>query len=527
MSNFVSIENKNEVKLKNLYNVAIFMWFVWMLFHFTIVFFFWLILESTLLSWIFLWIWNLVAFIVDIPVWILQKYIKPKISLILSSIIMFLATLIFLKFMFFEWIQDLLPWWSSTLDKTISYLWIFLNSWLNLILLILAACFYWIIKELFDVTTLSYILNNSTPSEYASLISKYNIRYWVGAMLWLLSSWLILTLNTKLAIFILIWIIFLFIFFLNKFFDNDSKYIWLKDLKDLKNLKLDVIKWNLEEKKDNIVKNLNINNLVEVSKSTKLIFLKPIEIKNKIDLKEMFESSKKDILWFKEIIFSKPLNIVLIWVLVVMFNFWFWDTFVSTYQVDFLNKIIWLNQDNFLIRQTWWIMTWYLLLWLLIIPAFIFQDFFIKLSEKRSVIKIILFWNFLSATSMLFFGFVDKIYFVILFWLINSVWYAAVMPIAQAKFSQKYNELYAQRNNLTEIDTTVSAAPLKIVTNVVNVVGLVLGWALVWFLWFNMFFLVFAVLLFWLFVYTFKNWNKLENYWTEKKEDIKIDSDFM
>jgi hypothetical protein len=37
-------------------------------------------------------------------------------------------------------------------------------------------------------------------------------------------------------------------------------------------------------------------------------------------------------------------------------------------------------------------------------------------------------------------------------------------------FSEKYNVLYAVRNNLKQIDSTVSAAPLKIVLNLANVV---------------------------------------------------------
>jgi hypothetical protein len=31
------------------------------------------------------------------------------------------------------------------------------------------------------------------------------------------------------------------------------------------------------------------------------------------------------------------------------------------------------------------------------------------------------------------------------------------MPIAQATFSEKYNYYYAEKNNLKEIDTTISA----------------------------------------------------------------------
>jgi hypothetical protein len=68
------------------------------------------------------------------------------------------------------------------IDATVNYLGIFLNSGFNLVLLLLAAMLYGIIKESYDVTTLSYIFNISTPSEYATLISKYNINFGIGAM---------------------------------------------------------------------------------------------------------------------------------------------------------------------------------------------------------------------------------------------------------------------------------------------------------------------------------------------------------
>jgi len=44
------------------------------------------------------------------------------------------------------------------------------------------------------------------------------------------------------------------------------------------------------------------------------------------------------------------------------------------------------------------------------------------------------------------------------------------MPISQASFSEMYNSDYAKKFNLHEIDTTVSAAPLKVILNIANVI---------------------------------------------------------
>jgi hypothetical protein len=46
---------------------------------------------------------------------------------------------------------------------------------MNLVLLAVAAVLYGFAKEVNDITTLSYILNNADPSEYSSIISRNNI----------------------------------------------------------------------------------------------------------------------------------------------------------------------------------------------------------------------------------------------------------------------------------------------------------------------------------------------------------------
>jgi len=123
-------------------------------------------LESVLLVGIFLGIGNFIAFLADSPVGVLQKYIRPKNIFISSAILMLVVSLIFLYFIFSS---DSSP---STSDSLIS---IFLASGLNILLLFVSVGLYGIIKELSDVTSLSYIMNNADPSEYADLLSRNNI----------------------------------------------------------------------------------------------------------------------------------------------------------------------------------------------------------------------------------------------------------------------------------------------------------------------------------------------------------------
>lgn len=169
-SNFVSIESESDrVKRKNLFYVSASIGFVWMLFHFTVVFFFGLELKSAALVGIFLGIGNILAFALDVPVGILQRYFYAKRLYLFAAVSQLLAALIFLKFIYASAAA------TGGSGDTVDLLKHFMSSGVNLLLLVLASLFYGFTKEVNDITTLSYILNNSDPSEYSSIISKNNI----------------------------------------------------------------------------------------------------------------------------------------------------------------------------------------------------------------------------------------------------------------------------------------------------------------------------------------------------------------
>jgi len=525
MTNFITVESEyNQIKMKNLLNTGVLIGFIWLVFHFTIIFFFGMVLQSVLLVGIFLAVGNAVALLVDIPVWALQKYIKPKTFLMMANTFMVIVTLTFLKFVYFSGIEDALPWNAGFLEKWVFYVWDFLNSSFNIVLLIISACMYGLIKECYDVTTLSYTFNNTAPSEYATYISQYNIRFWIGAVLWLLASWVLLT-NIQLAVSIFLWILIAFYFFLWKFFDNKTQTI---DFEDVKKIRLDVISEGISKTRLELSQKLSTKNFIELSRQTKVILLKPVEIKNNIDFRDVYVTTVENVERFFLILFGKPISIVMLWISIIIMQYGFWDTFVSTFQIEFLQKMIDLNKDSFLLSRTQWLITAYMLLLILVIPAFALQDYFINLSKKIWEFKVIMFGAFISSVSLFFFGIVDKnIYLLMFFGLMNSVWYAAVMPISQAIFSDSYNLDFARKYKLTQIDTTVSAAPLKIVLNFANVIGLVFGSMIVSTLGFNRFFIVFSLFLFSLFLFSLANYKRFKlnvsSFWVENS---KPDKDF-
>lgn len=96
---------------------------------------------------------------------------------------------------------------------------------------------------------------------------------------------------------------------------------------------------------------------------------------------------------------------------------------------------------------------------------------------------------------MFLFGIFNGFFIILLLGIANSIGYAAAMPLAQGEFSDSYNQIYAEKRNLTEIDSNASAAPLKMILNLANVVGLIFGGLLIALVGFNGTFYVLGVML--------------------------------
>jgi hypothetical protein len=116
----------------------------------------------------------------------------------------------------------------------------------------------------------------------------------------------------------------------------------------MKKLRLDVIKNDILKKKDEFISNISTAGVIELSKQTKVILLKPIEMKKSINFKEVFDVSMSGFQTFGKIIFGLPRNILVLWFLIVIIQYGFWDTFVSTFQIDFLTKILESNKEDIL-----------------------------------------------------------------------------------------------------------------------------------------------------------------------------------
>lgn len=490
MNNYITTETSfDEIRRKNFFFYWFIASFVWMCFHFTLVFFFLLQLKSPLLVWLFLWFWNLVSFFADSPIWVLQKYFKSKSIFLTWAFLMLIVSAIFLYFIYSTNSVAL----SDAVKKlglSVAMLQVLFGSVFNIFLLVLSVILYWIIKEISDVTSLSYVMNNADPSEYADILSKNNIFSGLWALTWLISSWIILSFNTTLAVSILVVLIIMFLFFIIKYFDSSTTHIDFRDLQKLKYITKESL---LNSVKDYSAKILNKDELMQKAKWASVLFLKPLELKWKIDFNEIIETTKDDISSFFDILIKAPYNYRLLVMGAILVLFWFWDTFVTSFLIDFLDWVLKENAVPTLVSA-------YVFIAILAIPAYWAQIPLIWLWNKIWVLKVLLAWVLLSWISVFLFWFFETFLIILVLWILNSVWYAAAMPTSQAEFSTEYNNTYAIKKKLNQIDSNASAAPLKMLLNLANVLWLVVWWLLVWIFGYPWTFIVFGAILIIIFV---------------------------
>ncbi len=495
---FISIEDWLDENKKANLNIAVgLLSFSTMLFHFAAVYFFTFKLGSIALVGIFLWLWNFFAFLFDVPIWILQYHVKAKILLWAGAIAQIVAMLIFAYFIF--WAEDFVRNIASGAGEVSDLLaetskFVF-GSVLDWLLLLVAALCYWFNREINDITFLSYILSKANPSQYKTIIAQKNLFFGVGSFLWLMSSGIILTFSPKWII-VYILVIFIALTFISlKFFDSKKKIIKLSDIKRFKvyfdknglNKAKNDISDEFVERKDQVVQSVKSIDLKETLWATKYIFMKPLTLKSKmISVSELITKTKESIIDIvKTLIYAKSKSLIVYWSFSMVLTFGFWDTFASTFLLDFLDSV----------KSGWS----FALLGIIAIPAFVLQEPFWKLADKVWVYKIANIGLAISGASLVTMSFFSSgeinMWIVMGLAIMNSVWYAICMSLSVAVFLESYNKVYAEKNGLTEIDANASAAPMKILQNLANVVGLVLGWIILDLLKYSGFFAVFGILI--------------------------------
>jgi len=464
-------------RLKNFYLTHVLQGFVWMVFHFSVVYFFTFQLWSLALVGIFLWIANLIAFFVDIPVGILQRYYTTKRLFTIAAIGQLIATWIFFLFIYNVFSTIGAVWGAIVPDGFESVIGWFFSNIFNWILLLIASICYGIVKEINDVSTYGYILSHANPSDYATILARNNITYWIGSLIWLLTSGIILSINPTFAVIVLWLLIGCLLWFIVRFFDNNHDSIWVNDIVSFTVAVKTVNKENVTEY---ITQKIQAVDLPKIMQSTKYIFLKPKNIKDTwFEWGSLWGETKISAKVILNVLTAKPIHLILYWTIFMVLIFGFWDTFATTFLIEFLDST----------ARGWW----YAILALIAIPAYWLQEPAAKLSEKIGFKIVAYFWLLVSwASVILMWIFIDgPIIMILILAIINSIGYACGMSLGQREFLESYNQIYAEQMALTEIDANASAWPIKIIQNLANVVGLMIWWFVLEVFWYTGFFTLF------------------------------------
>ena len=354
-----------------------------------------------------------------------------------------------------------------------------MDSGVNIVLLVAASFCYGFTKEINDITTYSYIMNNADPSEYSTIISRNNIWNGGGCMVGLVVSGFILALNPTIAVLVLNAFIVLLIIFVLKFFDNANETV---NIADLQKLKVIVEKGGINKAKDFVIGYVSKTDLAAVAQTTKLLFIRPAKKRTDFSIETVKEESKKEFNSIRNLITSVPYHIGLFWTMGIILIFGFWDTFASSFLIEFLAKA---SKPEFA----------YIMLGIIAIPAFVMQEPFIKLSKSIGAFWVTAIGLSLSGTSLLMMAMADQPWAIIACGVMNSIGYAAGMGMSQGGFLDIYNKVYARKLNLSEIDSNASASPMKMLQNIANVIGLVFGGILLSIFGYHGFFAVFGILI--------------------------------
>lgn len=490
----ISIETwLDGYRLRNFYITNSLQWFVWMIFHFSVIFFFTFLLESIALVWIFLGLANFMAFLLDIPLGILQRYISTKKLFIIAAVSQLIAVGIFFWFIFkfftlLEFASGAVT--PDSLKESVTW---FFGSAINWIWVFIASLCYGLTKELNDVSTFWYVLSHANPSQYGTILARNNITFWIWSLIGLILSWVLLSLNPALAVIILWLIITGFLFFTIRYFDNSMDSI---SIKDIDRFRVSIQRWNSENVKEYIVETVKKTDIEKVIQWAKYLMIKPKQkSEDKIPWKEIILMSQKEFKIIKDIFVHKPIHKNLIWTITLVLTFGFWDTFASSFLLDFLDQV-----------KSWWS---FVLLAIIGVPWIVLQEQASKLWDKIWVKSIWIIWLILSGWSLILLWILALLGImnpIIIIWvaLINSLGYACGMSTWQNQFLDIYNRIYAEHEYLTEVNANASSGPMKMIQNIANTIGLIFWGILVWF-WFPAFFFIFGSTILVILYFTIKN----------------------
>lgn len=116
--------------------------------------------------------------------------------------------------------------------------------------------------------------------------------------------------NPELIIFSVLFFIGMVLFFTTKFFDNADETITIQDIKELK---VSFKKPTFDNVKQYVAETIKKEDLKKIIDKTKYIFLKPKNIKPKINFSEISEETKMTFNVILEMFKKRPMKVTIYW----------------------------------------------------------------------------------------------------------------------------------------------------------------------------------------------------------------------
>lgn len=126
------------------------------------------------------------------------------------------------------------------------------------------------------------------------------------------------------------------IYFTSRFFDNKEETV---NLSDIKNLHISLEKKTLENITQYVGQKVTREELKGIMEKTKYIFLKPKELRAHLKMQELVQETKDTMASTFKILLQKPINVTIYWTVIVVLTMGFWDTFASTFLINFLDRV--------------------------------------------------------------------------------------------------------------------------------------------------------------------------------------------
>lgn len=162
-------------------------------------------------------------------------------------------------------------------------------------------------------------------------------------------------------------------------------------MSDITSFTIAVSKLNKENIREYVSEKISAVDLPKVLSSAKYIFLKPKKKEvSTFSWKELITETKATAKIIYKIMSHIPIYMVIYWTMTLVLIFGFWDTFASTFLIDFLDGV----------KPGWS----YILLACIAVPALALQETMVRLSEKIGVKTVAMIGLGLSGTSLIAMG---------------------------------------------------------------------------------------------------------------------------